>query len=233
MSKKISTGTEALDQLLDGGYETDVITTLYGPAGSGKTNLSILCSVQAVREGKKVIFVDTEGGFSIERVKQITPEHKKILDNILFLKPVTFEEQKGAFEKLRKLANDSIGLIVVDGISMLYRLELGKNTDPSVSPAANRELALQIAYLTEIARLKNIPVLLTNQVYSSFDIRDKVNLVGGDIVLYGSKCLVELQKAHANHRVAIIRKHRSLPESKSVLFEIVENGLRLVQGGQE
>ena len=70
---------------------------------------------------------------------------------------------------------------------------------------------------------------MTNQVYSSFDVRDKVNLVGGDIVLYGSKCLIELQKAHGNRRVAIVRKHRSLPESRNVVFEITESGLEWVK----
>ncbi|MBW2986474.1 AAA family ATPase, partial [Candidatus Woesearchaeota archaeon] len=96
---KISTGSKILDDLLEGGYETDAITAIYGPAGSGKTNLLLLAAVDAAQKGKKVIYIDTEGGFSIARLKQVMPTYEKILDKIMFLKPTTFEEQKQAFEK--------------------------------------------------------------------------------------------------------------------------------------
>jgi hypothetical protein len=43
--------------------------------------------------------------------------------------------------------------------------------------------------MTEIARKKKIPVLISNQVYADFEDKDKVNLVGGDLLKYGSKCL--------------------------------------------
>ncbi len=229
--ERISTGISALDSMLDGGYETDIITTIYGPAGSGKTNLCLMAMKKVIEGGKKVIFVDTEGNFSISRLRQISGDHKRILDNTLLLKPMNFEEQRKAFDKLRQMASDKIGLIIVDTISMLYRIERDKDEN-SVS-FTNRELSLQISYLTEIARKRGIPVLLTTQVYSSFDDRDKVNLVGGDIVKYGSKCLIELQKAHKNKRAVILKKHRSLPESERALLEIREGGVFGIQKGGE
>lgn len=224
--KRIPTGNKGLDNFLEGGYETDIITTLYGPGGSGKTCLCLVSSVDVVRNGKKVIYIDTEGSFSLERLKQIAPDYKKILENILFLKPTTFEEQRKAFKKLKELVNYRIGLIVVDTIAMLYRIELGKSEEIYET---NRELGLQISYLTEIARKKNIPILITNQVYSSFDNRDQVKMVGGDILKYGSKCLIELQKKHKNRRVAILRKHRSIQEEKFFVFDIVGEGIVAVQ----
>jgi DNA repair protein RadB len=224
--KRISTGSKELDNFLDGGFETDIITTLYGPGGSGKTCLCLICSIDVVRNGKKVIYIDTEGSFSLERLKQLAPDYKEILEDILFLKPTTFGEQKKAFKKLKELVNYRIGLIVVDTISMLYRIELGKSEEVYET---NRELGLQISYLTEIARKKNIPILITNQVYSSFDDREKVKMVGGDILKYGSKCLIELQKKHKNRRIAILRKHRSIEEEKIFVFDIVEIGIVAVQ----
>ncbi len=176
--------------------------------------------------GKKIIYVDCEGGFSLDRLKQITShinlDYKKMLDNIIFLRPTSFEEQKKSFEKLKELVNDRIGLIVVDTIAMLYRLELGKNEDIQ---DVNRELGRQISYLTEIARKKGIPVLITNQVYTDFDDRDKVNIVGGDILKYGSKCLIELQITPNGNRRAIIKKHRSIQDEKEITFKIVEGGI--------
>jgi len=225
-NNKIPTGSKILDVMLEGGYEKDIITTVYGPAGSGKTVLCLLCSINVARMGKKVVYVDSEGGFSLERLKQIaesiSQDYKKILDNMIFLKPTSFAEQKKSFEKLKEIINDKIGLIVVDTIAMLYRLELSKNEDIH---EVNLELGKQIAYLTEIARKKNIPILITNQVYADFDDKDKVNIVGGDILKYGSKCLIELQITPNGNRRWILRKHRSLAEEKEILFKIVDGGI--------
>ena len=226
----VSTGSGILDDALRGGYENEVVTTIYGPAGAGKTNLCLLCLVNTAKQGKKVIFIDTEGGFSLARLEQIDPEFKKILDNMFLFKPTTFDEQKKVFEQLKGMIdddklNEKIGLIIVDSVSMLYRLEMGKNGDSSNISIANKELGYQVSVLTEIARKKNIPVLLTNQVYSSFDERDKVNMVGGDILKYGSKCLIELQKFHGNRRKFVLKKHRSLPEDTNVVFSIVDKGI--------
>lgn len=223
---KLATGSKVLDEMLKGGYEKDIITTIYGPAGSGKTVLCILCAINVARSGKKVVYVDSEGGFSLERLKQIashiSQDYKKILDNMVFLKPTSFEEQKKSFEKLKSIVNDRIGLIIVDTIAMLYRLELSKSEDIH---EVNIELGKQISYLTEIARKKSIPVLIANQVYSDFDVKDKVNIVGGDILKYGSKCLIELQITPNGNRRAILKKHRSIGEEKEILFKIVDGGV--------
>lgn len=219
---RIATGSKILDKMLDGGYETDIITTIYGPAGSGKTILCLLCAISIARKDKKIIYIDTEGNFSVERLRQIALDYKKILDKIIFLRPTTFEGQKKVFEKLKDMVDDKIGLIIIDTIAMLYRLELGKNEDIY---EVNRELGKQIAYLSEISRKKNIPVLITNQVYANFDDKEKVNIVGGDLLKYSSKCLIELQITPNNNRRLILRKHRSLAEEKEILFKIVEGGI--------
>jgi len=222
MSIKVFSGSKVLDRMLEGGYDNDTITCVYGPAGSGKTVLCLLCAINLARKGKKVIYVDTEGSFSIDRLKQIAPDYKKVLDNIVFLKPTTFEEQKKSFDKLRKIINDKVGLIIVDTIAMLYRIELGKNDDVYET---NRELGKQIAYLNEIARKMKIPVLVANQVYANFTDKDKVNIVGGDLLKYGSKCLIELQVTPYGNRRAILKKHRSIPQEKGITFKIVEGGI--------
>lgn len=219
---RIPTGSKILDYMLRGGYEKDVITTAYGPAGAGKTCLCLLAVINMARSGKKIIYIDTEGGFSLERLKQIALDYKKILDRIIFLRPTNFKEQKKVFSQLKDIMNNKIGLIVVDTIAMLYRLELGKNGE---AQEVNRELGKQISYLSEITRKKKIPVLITNQVYANFDEKDKVNMVGGDLLKYGSKCLIELQITPANNRRVILKKHRSIAEEKEILFKIVDGGI--------
>src|SRR3989338_5887334 len=92
---KVSAGSYDLNKWLFGGYESDIITVIYGASGTGKTNFSLLAAVSQAKKGNKVIFIDTEGGFSVERVKQIFPEnYEEVLKNILLLAPTNFTEQK-------------------------------------------------------------------------------------------------------------------------------------------
>ena len=225
MRNRISSGSEIFDELLNGGYELDVITTLYGPSGSGKTNVCLLPLVRMAGKGKKIIYIDTEGSLSTERLKQITKHYKKVLENILLFQPTEFHEQAAIISNLNKIVSDKIGLIVVDSIAMLYRLELGKTHDVY---DINTALGQQIALLTRIARVKKIPVLITNQVYADFKNKDQVNMVGGDLLKYGSKCLIELKSYASGVREAVIRKHRSLPEGKKVKFRISNKGIEQV-----
>jgi len=233
---RISAGSYDLNKWLYGGYESGIITMIAGPPGSGKTNFVILATCSQAKKGKKVIFIDTEGGFSIERVKQIAGEgYEEILKNILLLEPKSFEEQKKVFSNLLgKVKKQDIGIIIIDGIAMLYRLELGdagKEGEKEVIKGVNREIANQMRDLAEIARSQNIPILITNQVYKEFLSEEDwksgkkagTSLVGGDLFKYWSKCIIEL-KLEGNKRKAVLLKHRSLPQ-KELAFEIKNKGV--------
>lgn len=225
MENKVSSGTAVIDKLLEGGYEKGTITTIYGPASTGKTNLCLLCIANSVKD-KKIIYIDTEGSFSVSRFKQICKNYEEVLERIIFLNPTTYEEQREIFELLKEIVDDKVGLIVFDGVAMLYRLELGKNQDVA---NINRELGQQLSFLVEVARKKQIPVLITNQVYADFEDKSAIKMVGGDLLKYQSKCLIELQKLKNGRRKAIIRKHRSLPEDKEVIFIITTEGIEEVK----
>jgi len=227
--ERISAGSYDLNKWLLGGYDKDIITTLYGGPGTGKTNFSLLAAVSQAKRGNKVIFVDTEGGFSSERVKQIVKagnnvmNYQDVLKNIFILKPTNFSEQKKAFLQLSKYLKEQISLIVVDGMTMLYRLEFADARKKEISDiqSVNSDLTKQMRQLAEISRKKNIPVIVTNQVYN-WD--NETKMVGGDILKYWSKCLIEITNERGR-RTAFLRKHRSLPE-KSLGFQIHNGGIR-------
>ena len=236
MANKISTGSFDFNKWLYGGYEKEIITMLAGPPGSGKTNFMILASCSQAKKENKVIFIDTEGGFSVERVKQIVGEnYKDILKNILLLAPTSFDEQKKTFlNLLNRVKKGHTSLIVVDGMAMLYRLELGDaamTQDNDKIRKVNREVAKQMRLLAEISRKQNIPVLITNQVYGSFlseeewkkGVQREMNIVGGDLLKYWSKCIIEL-KNDRGKRKAVLLKHRSLPQ-KEMSFDIKDKGV--------
>ena len=232
---KVMTGSYDLNKWLDGGYENDIITLLYGPYASGKSNFVILAACHNAKKGKKIIFIDTEGSFSLDRVKQITGGIPEIvLKNIVILKPTNFKEQKEAFLKLHKeIKSKNIGIIVVDSMTMLYRLELAEARKSGIDEIrrVNNDLAKQMNALYEIARKQEIPVLITSQVYSEFLSEEDwlagkqagVNVVGGDLLKYYCKCIIELQNKNGKKK-AIIKKHRSMPE-KELNFEVVNEGI--------
>ncbi len=234
--EKISAGSFDLNKWLYGGYEKGIITMIAGPPASGKTNFVLLASCSQAKKGNKVIFIDTESGFSSERVRQIVgEEYKEILKNILLLNPTSFNEQKKIFIKLLdKIKKENVGLIVVDGMAMLYRLKLGntvKLKDENKIKEVNREVARQMRVLAEISRKQNIPVLITNQVYHGFlseeewkkGIKPEANIVGGDLFKYWSKAIIELKNENGKKK-AILLKHRSMPK-KEMSFEIRHNGI--------
>ncbi len=221
---KISAGSYDLNRWLYGGYECGVITVIYGPSGSGKTNFCLLAAVTQAKQGNKVLYIDTEGGFSVDRIKQLASEQSEaVLQNIFVLSPTNFQEQKHAFEQMLTYLKRGISLIVVDGMTILYRLDFAsaRNQNQEAIQSINSELVQQLRTLAEIARKQHTPVLVTNQIYS-WD--NESHMVGGDILKYWGKCHIELIH-EGGKRIAYLRKHRSLPEC-SLPFHIVHEGIK-------
>ena len=90
----IPTGCKNLDLLLNGGLTESVITQIYGSYGTGKTNIALTTAFNAVKLNKKVIFIDTEGSFHEQRVKQIFGSDKNLLKNITLIDVSNFQEIK-------------------------------------------------------------------------------------------------------------------------------------------
>lgn len=215
--ERIETGCKPLDKLLNGGVERGIISNFYGESGSGKTNVCIQVAAEVTKNGGNVAYIDTEAGFSPERFVQIAGEEE--LEN-LFLKDATdFDEQKSAIESLDEFKED-VELIIVDSMVSLYRLQVNGDNANEV----NQELSRQLSELSKIARKHNIAVIVTNQVYTSFE-KEELELVGRDVPRYWSKCLVKLSKEDKNIRKAEISKHRSLPEGKEIRFGLSDDGL--------
>lgn len=217
--ERVSTGSEHIDRFLNGGLEKGIINNVYGESGSGKTNLCIQVAAEVAEKGGKVAYIDTEAGFSPERFLQMSTED--VLENILIRKPTSFEEQEDTIENLEDtVEKEDIKLVVVDSAVSLYRLKVNGDNASEI----NNQLSGQLSELTKIARENNIPVLITNQVYTSFD-DNGIELVGRDVPKYWSKCLLKLSDRGKNLREIEIAKHRALPEGKKIRFKITDDGL--------
>ena len=217
----VPTGCVALDQLLGGGVEAACLTLLYGVAGSGKTNVCLQVARNVARDEKRVVYVDTEG-VSLERLRQMCgDDFEQVLKRILMSEPYSNEEQEKLIESGTRMveAAEDIGLIVVDSMTMHYRLTL-RHEDPE----ERRSLTRQVARLLRVARKTEIPVLLTSQVYTDID-RETIEPLGGHMFTHNCKTLVRLEKVGPSLRRAVRVKHRHLAEGESVKFRLTERGV--------
>ena len=110
---------EPLNSLISG-PENKAITNFYGAPGTGKTNFCLFAALDCIRKGGTVVFIDTEGGLSLERIKQLASDHEAVLSRMKIIEPKSFEEQGRIIRKLDGMEAD---MIIVDSMVALYRLE--------------------------------------------------------------------------------------------------------------
>lgn len=213
---KLATDCPPLDELLGGGIEPGAIALVYGEAGTGKTNLALQLSRNAVlADAGKVAFVDSEG-VSLERLHQISGKNApRVLKGILFYAPQDLAEQQKMVHSLEKIKPPS--LVVVDSLNMYYRLTIGEDGDQP-----GRRLTQMLGDLHKLARTRDVPVLVTAQVYSDEGVAQPF---GGRIMEHIVKAMIRLEKTARGTRRATLVKHRSRAEGISCEFLITQEGL--------
>jgi len=220
MLDRLPSGCQSLDLLLSGGFESGIITQLYGEAGTGKSNIVMQLAVQAVARGLRVIFIDTEG-FSAERFKQIAgPGAEEMAAKIMIFEPMSLEQQAIAIREASKIAGRDLGLIILDSATSLYRVLLEADDNRSI----RRTLTVQLSELQEIARRHRIPVAITNQVYMDIE-NNSLRPIGGTGLEHICKAIIFLEKKGEGLRRARLMKHRSSPEGIAADFRLTARGV--------
>lgn len=220
MLDRLPSGCQSLDLLLSGGFESGIITQLYGEAGTGKSNIVMQLAVQAVARGLRVIFIDTEG-FSAERFKQIAgPGAEEMAAKIMIFEPMSLEQQAIAIREASKIAGRDLGLVILDSATSLYRVLLEAEDNRSV----RRTLTVQLSELQEIARRHRIPVVITNQVYMDIE-NNSLRPIGGTGLEHICKAIIFLEKKGEGVRSARLMKHRSSPEGITADFRLTARGV--------
>jgi len=216
---KAETGSPGLDELMGGGLENRIITQFYGEPGGGKSTLSMLSAVRCLQRGRAVIYIDTEG-FSTERFRQISGDNaEEFAKNLFLFEPCDLREQGVMIgECAPVLKNRDVGMIVLDSATALYRTETGTHGD------IQRRLGHQVVMLLGYAKRYDIPVIVTNQVYTDID-HNILTGLGGTVLRHISKVIVRITKQES-HRLAVLEKHRSRPEGGSFKFLIIEEGIK-------
>jgi DNA repair protein RadB len=226
----VSTGCDALDDLLGGGVERGTVTQVYGAPAAGKTNLALSTAVEVAAEGGTAVYVDTEG-LSVERFDQIlsarADDPEAASANIVVSNAHDFEEQAEAVRDAADFA-ERADLIVLDSATGFYRLA----RDDEDGGDALRRVADQITHLLSLARKHDLAVLATNQVFTDVeDGSDRVRPLGGHTLNHWTGVVVRLDRFRGGKRRATLEKHRSKPEGEQTRFRITDTGVEGVEEG--
>ena len=232
MSEPIPTGCVPIDELLGGGLERGIVTQLYGPPASGKTNLALSAAVQTAAAGGMALYIDTEG-ISVDRFEALArgaapdDDLDSVASRVMVSDALDFEEQREAVRDAGDLA-DQLDLIILDSATGFYRLERDNDDEGRTL----RSVTKQITHLLALARRHDLAVLATNQVYSDPDSDgSRARPLGGHTLTHWSGAIVRLERFRGGNRRATLEKHRSRATGETARFLITNDGLETSDDG--
>lgn len=226
----ITTGSKDFDELLGGkGIESRAITEGFGAYGSGKTQLAstLAVNVQLPKDkggaNGKCVFIDTEGTFRPQRVKQIAEamgaNPEKVLKNILVARAFNSDHQILLLEKVGEMikAGEPIKLMIIDSLTAHFRAEYSGR-----GQLADRQQKLN-RYMHDLMKLSetyNLAVYVTNQVMANPAqlFGDPTTAIGGNIVGHASTYRVYLRRGKQGSRVAKLIDSPNLPDNEAVFW---------------
>ena len=232
---RLTSGSKAIDKIIDGGLETQTITEFYGEYGSGKSQIchQLCVNVQLPPErgglDGSALYVDTENTFRLERIVQMAKhlglDPEQVAKNIIYAEAYTSDHQMFLLENADEVIKaNNVKLIIVDSLTAHFRSEyIGREMLASRQQRLNKHMHKLIA----LARAFNAVAVVTNQVMAKPDVffGDAIHPIGGHIVGHTSHTRLYLRKAsHGPVRIARLVSSPYLPEGEEI-FKVTENGI--------
>ena len=232
---RLTTGSKALDKMVDGGLETQTISEFYGEYGSGKSQMchQLCVNVQLPLErgglNGGALYVDTENTFRLERIVQMSKhvglDPEQVVKNIIYAEAYTSDHQMFLLENADEIIKaNNIKLIIVDSLTAHFRSEyIGREMLASRQQRLNKHMHKLVA----LARAFNAVAVVTNQVMAKPDqfFGDAIHPIGGNIVGHTSHTRIYLRRAsHGPIRIARLVSSPYLPEGEEIL-KVTENGI--------
>lgn len=237
--QRCTTGSSKLDEILGGGIETLAMTELIGDYGVGKTQLCLTLSVLAQLPpeegglGGNVIYVDTEGTFSPERIYEIANNRgldwRKVFDGIVVARAYNSDHQCLLTDHLfKKCPEENARLVVVDSMISHFRGEYVGREELSMR---QQKLNQYLHKLLRLAEAYNLAVVITNQVQANpaMFYGNPERPAGGHVMAHACTHRVHIRKGKGGTRAAKVIDSPYLPE-KEASFIITERGIEDVGG---
>ena len=168
----IKTGLKELDQLLGGGIKEGLITSISGQSATGKTQLAFQICLNALNNGKEILFHDTTGEFRPERLVEMMQFQKinpSLLDKIKVNRITNTVEQ---LQSLSGAALENYSLLIIDNVTDLFSFEYSKKEQFFEK---NISFMKYMHNLSSIAMGVKIPIIVTN-IVRSINKHEKENL---------------------------------------------------------
>ena len=162
----IKTGLIKIDNFLSGGIPNGLIVDIFGGSGTGKTQLLLQLSINSIKNGGNVLYLDTTGGFRPERILEI---QKKSNINFNLLDKITVSRVTNTSEQINSIKNlhvNNFSLIVIDNITDLFSYEYKNNE------SIFKKNSLFMKYMHELsfyAIANKIPIVITNMIRNMGD----------------------------------------------------------------
>ena len=162
----ISTGLLKLDNFLSGGIPNGIIVDIFGGNGTGKTQLLLQLSINSIKNGGNVLYLDTTGGFRPGWILEI---QKKSNINFNLLDKITVSRVTNTSEQINSIKNlhaNNFSLIVIDNITDLFSYEYKNNE------SIFKKNSLFMKYMHELsfyAIANKIPIVITNMIRNMGD----------------------------------------------------------------
>ncbi|XP_061607816.1 DNA repair protein RAD51 homolog 4 [Phyllopteryx taeniolatus] len=172
----LSTGSSALDALLDSGVYTGEITELAGGPGSGKTQVCLGTAAHVSHHLRQnVVYVDTTGGLSAGRLRQMLRSQTSSDDEQMeALQRISVHRAFDIFSLLdclyrlggdglrQEASGGSVKALIVDSVSAVIAPLLGSRHHEGMHMMSQVAIALKT-----MAKDFNIAALVTNHVTRS------------------------------------------------------------------
>ena len=195
--KKIDLGSKSMNELLNGGVITGLVTDFFGASNTGKTQICFqLCvNAQRLNEESSVVFVDSSGTFRPERIMEISKGIKlkdDVLKRIMVVRARSVSEQIKVPRRLKD-APFNVKLLIMDTLTDNFVFEY-QGGERIIERQA--KLAKHLHDLCSLAVRDDIAVVVTNTVRARVDAEQSYYEVetGGNVVSQGVHVRVHLSR---------------------------------------
>lgn len=231
---KISTYSKNINDLLNGGIETQSITEFFGESSAGKTQLchqlAAICPQKKELGGLDglVLIIDCENTFRPSRIEDICNNNSfdpsETLDKIFVTRVFNSNSQILILDQLEKFkAKNKIKLIIIDSITTHFRSEyLGRGFLSERQQLLNSHL--KDLHLFSIKN--DCAIVITNQVMSNPDAMfgPSIKPIGGNVLAHAATHRIQLKRGVGIERKAKIISSPDL-EGREILFKISRAGI--------
>lgn len=241
---KIPTGSKNLDNIIEGGLESNSINEIIGEGNTNISEFIHILSINALKLRNKIIFFDLNNTFNKEKIqlyaKGMNMNGKKCLENFQLIKDIAlFDELIDELDVITyDTQNTNCSLIIIDSLITIFQ----KLFKDSINNQNNKEIKseLEIKYeiesklgqvlimLKRISHLYNIPIVITRYINNE-NTEQQNDLIKSDpnieiILNYECKTRLKFKKIK-NDKIKCIILNSPMISEKDCKFIITEKGI--------